>query len=211
MEAQTHHPAVPRSLRALVEAERSCERCDLHRVARVVPGRGPRSARIMLVGEQPGDQEDWSGEPFVGPAGRLLDELLERADLERDELYVTNAVKRFRHHERALAGGGVKRIHDKPSMRQMHACNDWLRAEIELVDPEVVVLLGATAVQSMLGSSARVTKLVGSVLEADDDHPTLVVAPHPSAALRAPGSKDRERLRTQIVDALRSAAEISTH
>jgi DNA polymerase len=204
-------PAVehPRSLAALRRAEHACERCDLHHVARAVPGVGPRSARIMLVGEQPGDREDLEGKPFVGPAGRLLDELLERAGIERDEVFLTNAVKRFRHHERARRGGGVRRIHDTPAVRQVRACGAWLESEVEIVRPVVVVLLGATAVRSMLGGSVRLTPLVGTVVDADEHHPALVAAPHPSAALRAPDHAMRERLRVQIVDALATARDLA--
>jgi DNA polymerase len=198
----------PRSLRALERAEEACERCDLHRVARVVPGVGPRSAAIMLVGEQPGDREDLAGEPFVGPAGQLLDELLEDAGLDREELFLTNAVKRFRHHEKVLAGGGVRRIHDKPTVRQQRACHDWLEAELEIVDPRVLVLLGSTAVQSVLGSSTRLKDVRDQVVEREG-LPPVIAASHPSAALRAPSSEARAELRGEIRRALERARELA--
>lgn len=206
--AALNHVRHPRSLRALVHAEHDCERCDLHRIARAVPGVGPRSATIMLVGEQPGDREDLEGEPFVGPAGNLLDELLEQAGLERDELYLTNAVKRFRHHEKVLNGGGVKRIHDKPTIGQVRACTLWVDTELELVEPQVVVALGATAVQSLLGTATRLKDVQGSVVRREG-LPVVLATSHPSAALRAPDSRRRAELREQIVATLRQARELA--
>ncbi len=197
----------PRSLRALERAEAACERCDLHRIARVVPGVGPRDARIMIVGEQPGDREDLAGEPFVGPAGRLLDELLEDVGIDREEVFLTNAVKRFRHHEKVTATG-VKRIHDKPTVRQQRACHDWLESELEIVDPRVLVLLGSTAVQSMLGTKARLRDVQGIVVERDDG-PPIVATSHPSAALRAPSSDARAAIRADIRDALTRARDLA--
>jgi DNA polymerase len=201
-------PAHPGSLTALEDAEHRCERCDLHRIAHAVPGEGPRSARIMVVGEQPGDREDVQGRPFVGPAGRLLDELIADAGVDRDELFMTNAVKRFRHHEKVLGGGGVKRIHDKPTVRQVRACHVWLDSELELVDPEVVVLLGATAVQAVLGQDTRLRDVQGTVVRRPN-LPAVVAASHPSAALRAPDHDSRARLREEIRAAFeRAAAEL---
>lgn len=197
-------PPHPRSLSALERAEHECERCELHRIAQAVPGVGPRTARIMLVGEQPGDREDLAGVPFVGPAGQLLDDLLEQAGLDRDELFVTNAVKRFRHHEKVVGGGGVRRIHDKPTVRQVKACHVWLDTEMELVEPEVVVLLGATAVQAVLGSGTRLRDVVGTVVRRPP-LPAIVAASHPSAALRAPDSAARQRLREELVAAFELA------
>lgn len=201
-------PPHPRSLAALERAELECERCELHRIAQAVPGVGPRNARIMLVGEQPGDREDLAGTPFVGPAGHLLDELLERAGLDRDEVFLTNAVKRFRHHEKVTGGGGVRRIHDKPTVRQMRACLVWLETELELVEPEVVVLLGATAVQAVLGSATRLRDVQGQVVRRPP-LPAVVATSHPSAALRAPDSSSRARLRSEIAEALRLAREVA--
>ncbi|MCW2972568.1 MAG: hypothetical protein JWN72_841 [Thermoleophilia bacterium] len=161
----------------------------------------------MLVGEQPGDQEDLAGEPFVGPAGRLLDELLADAGLAREELFLTNAVKRFRHHEKFMRGGGVRRIHDKPTMRQVGACHVWLDSELELVAPSVVVALGATAVQSLLGSTVRLKEVVGTTVERDG-LPPVIATSHPSAALRAPDHARRHALRTEIVDGLLRAQQV---
>jgi DNA polymerase len=200
-------PAHPRSIAALERAEHQCERCELHRIAPGGAGAGPLSARIMVIGEQPGDREDVEGRPFVGPAGRLLDSLIEEAGVERDELFLTNAVKRFRHHEKVLGGGGVKRIHDKPTVRQMRACHVWLDSEFELVDPEVVVLLGATAVQAVLGSGTRLRDVQGTIVRRPN-LPAIVVASHPSAALRAPDSESRARLREEIRSAFERAASL---
>ncbi len=198
----------PRSLRALERAEHACERCDLHRMARVVPGVGPRDARIMVIGEQPGDREDLEGVPFVGPAGRLLDDLLEDAGLERDELFLTNAVKRFRHHVKELAGGGVKRIHDKPTVRQQKACHGWIESELEIIDPRVLVLLGSTAVQSVLGTKTRLRDVQHQVVEREG-LPPIIATSHPSAALRAPTSADRAAIRDDIRDALARARDLA--
>jgi uracil-DNA glycosylase family protein len=197
----------PRSLRALERAEHACERCDLHRIARVVPGVGPRNATIMLVGEQPGDREDRAGEPFVGPAGRLLEELLEDVGIDRDDVFLTNAVKRFRHHEKVTATGGIRRIHDKPTVRQQRACHDWLESEIEIVDPRVLVLLGSTAVQAVLGSSTRLRDVQGAVVRRPG-LPTIVATSHPSAALRAPSSDARASIRRDIREALAHARKL---
>lgn len=200
-------PPTPRSLAALERAEHACERCDLHEISRAVPGAGSRSARVMLVGEQPGDREEREGEPFVGPAGRLLDELLAQAGIDRGDVFVTNAVKRFRHHEKVTGAGGVKRIHDKPTARQQRACGAWLDAELELVEPAAVVALGATAVQSLLGRTTRLGDVQGQVVHRDDGL-AVVAAPHPAAALRAPSSSRRAELRGQIADALARACDL---
>lgn len=200
----TEEVPLPRSLAALERAEQECERCDLHRIAQPVPGMGPKGARIMIVGEQPGDREDLAGTPFVGPAGQLLDDLLEQAGIERDDVFVTNAVKRFRHHEKVTAGGGVRRIHDKPTVRQVRACSVWLDAELGLVQPDVLVLLGATAVQAVLGPGTRLKDVQGEVVRRPP-LPAVVATTHPSAALRAPDSAGRRRAREQIAAALELA------
>jgi uracil-DNA glycosylase len=179
---------------------RSCTGCGLYRDAtQTVFGAGPVPARMMMVGEQPGDQEDRAGEPFVGPAGRLLDKALVDAGIDRAEVYVTNAVKhfKFRRDER-----GGRRIHQKPSRTEVVACHPWLAAETRLVRPELLVLLGATAAQAVLGSSFRLTRHRGEVLSADDT-PCLATN-HPSAVLRAP---DRDAAYQGLVDDLRVAAE----
>ena len=183
-----------RTLPALAQAVQCCRGCPLYANAtQAVFGAGRRSARVMLVGEQPGDQEDRAGTPFVGPAGRLLDRALDEAGLDRKETYVTNAVKHFKWKAR-----GQRRIHDKPSWSEQLACRPWLEAELALIEPEVLVLLGATAAQSLLGKSFRVTKDRGRV-----HHPelaeTVIATIHPSAILR---SRDRDELFRGLVDDL---------
>jgi DNA polymerase len=172
------------SLPALREAAAGCRACPLWESAtQTVFGGGRASAQVMLVGEQPGDQEDRAGEPFVGPAGRLLDRGLEEAGIDRAAAYVTNAVKHFKWQAR-----GKRRIHQKPSWSQLAACRPWLEAELQVVKPRALVLLGATAAQSLLGRQFRVTKQRGELL--DSDLAELVLATvHPSAILRA---DDRE-------------------
>jgi uracil-DNA glycosylase len=169
------------TLPSLAAAVQRCRGCPLYANAtQAVFGEGRRSARVMLVGEQPGDQEDRAGKPFVGPAGQLLDRALEEAGIDRGETYVTNAVKHFKWKPR-----GTRRIHDKPSWSEQVACRPWLEAELAVVRPEVLVLLGATAAQSLLGRSFRVTRDRGRV--ADTGLAATVVATiHPSAILRSP-------------------------
>jgi uracil-DNA glycosylase family protein len=150
-------------------------------------GEGPRDARVMLVGEQPGDREDREGHPFVGPAGRLLDGALERAGIPRDDVYLTNVVKHFRWEAR-----GKRRIHRKPTLAQVGACRPWLEAEIATIRPQLLVLLGATAAQALLGSSFRVSQRRGSIMEIDGMPPKVIATVHPSSILRA-RDEDRER------------------
>jgi uracil-DNA glycosylase family protein len=162
----------------LAEQAASCRACDLWaRATQVVFGSGPRSARLLLIGEQPGDEEDRAGAPFVGPAGRLLDEAIEAAHLDRASLYVTNAVKHFKWERR-----GKRRIHQKPSRTEVVACRPWLDAELAAVDPEVVVTLGATAGQALLGPSFRVGAAHG--VDLDVGGRPLIATIHPSAVLR---------------------------
>jgi uracil-DNA glycosylase len=182
-----------------------CEGCPLHREAtQTVFGSGNPGARVMLVGEQPGDQEDRRGEPFVGPAGRVLTRALEEADIAPEWTYVTNAVKHFKF---TRAERGKRRIHKAPSLREMSACKPWLEAEMRLVGPEVVVALGATAGKALLGSSFRVTSQRGVLLpyEAPDGNGDLglVATIHPSAVLRA---DDRDAVYGGLVSDLRVAA-----
>lgn len=167
-------------LDALRDAAAGCRGCDLYRNATsTVFGEGPPGARFLLVGEQPGDQEDRQGAPFVGPAGRVLDRALAEAGIERDEVYVTNAVKHFSFTLR-----GKRRIHQKPTAAEIDACRPWLTAELAVVEPEVVVVLGATAARSVLGPAFRVTKERGVPVPLGG---RLAVATlHPSAVLRAP-------------------------
>src|SRR5437764_9334417 len=148
------------TLPQLRAASENCHGCDLYcNATQVVFGEGPASARAMFVGEQPGDQEDLAGKPFVGPAGRLLDEGLEEAHIDRGEVYVTNAVKHFKFEQR-----GKRRIHSKPSARQVAACKPWLKAEVEVIRPDVIVALGATAAQAIFGSSFKVTQHRGEAI-----------------------------------------------
>lgn len=178
------HATLPQ-LRA---AARNCRGCALwERGTQTVFGEGAAHARVMLIGEQPGNEEDLSGRPFVGPAGRLLDAALAKAGLARDEVYVTNVVKHFKWEPR-----GKRRLHQKPNMRETKACMPWLQAEIAVVRPEVIVCLGATAAQALLGRNFRVTAQRGKPQRcalAD----RVVATVHPSSILRAQTSEDRHR------------------
>ncbi|XAN01779.1 UdgX family uracil-DNA binding protein [Rhodococcus aetherivorans] len=195
-------------LAELAAAAGGCRGCELYRNAeRTVFGAGPATARLVLVGEQPGDLEDRAGEPFVGPAGRLLDRALEEAGIDRGEVYVTNAVKHFKF-ERAAAGG--RRIHKKPARGEVVACRPWLVAELRAVQPDVLVCLGATAAQSLLGPSFRVTAHRGEILHLDGEvqipsAPAVVATIHPSAILRGPAEQRDEALAGLVAD-LRVAA-----
>ena len=165
-----------------------CRRCDLWRNAtQVVFGDGTIRARVMLVGEQPGDVEDEMGRPFVGPAGMLLRKVIGEVGLDERELYVTNAVKHFKWRPK-----GTRRIHDKPTWSEVRACDHWLRLELAIVRPELLVCLGATAAQAILGKGARVNALRGSVLRDPDVGVPVLVTIHPSAVLRA-GDRRTER------------------
>jgi uracil-DNA glycosylase len=186
----------PPSLRALRAEAAECTRCPLYaRATQTVFGEGARGG-VMLVGEQPGDAEDQAGKPFVGPAGRLLREVLAEAGIAEKDVYVTNAVKHFKWRPK-----GTRRIHDKPSWSEVQACNHWLGLELAAVRPSLVVALGATAAQALLGRSAKVGELRGRPLELDDGVPALVTL-HPSAVLRA---DDRERRRAELLEDLELA------
>jgi DNA polymerase len=163
-------------------------------------GDGPEDARVVLVGEQPGDQEDKEGEPFVGPAGGVLDRALVAAGIDRSAAYVTNAVKHFKFEAR-----GKRRIHKTPSTTEVRACGPWLAAELQALAPDVTVALGATAARSLLGPDFRVTEQRGEVLEVDDR--TVVATVHPSSILRGP-SEDREADFEAMVDDLRVVARL---
>ena len=197
----------PSSLGDAREQARQCRRCDLwKRATQTVFGEGRRKARLMLVGEQPGDREDLAGRPFVGPAGRVLDEALEAAGIDRADTFVTNVVKHFKWKP-----SGKKRLHDKPNREQVKACRPWLELELELVRPEVMVLLGATAAQATLGSSFRVTVDHGKVLEPEwHGGPRLLATLHPSAILRARTPEEREEMRGTLVSDLAVAAGVLT-
>ena len=175
-----------RTLAALREAVDACRGCDLWRgTTQAVFGEGLKRSRVMLIGEQPGDKEDLAGRPFVGPAGRELDRGLEASGIDRREAYVTNVVKHFKFEER-----GRRRVHQTPKRFEIEACRPWLSEELRLVEPEAVVLLGATAAKALLGSSFRVTRQRGELLESD--LAAIVTATiHPSAILRAPDERAR--------------------
>jgi uracil-DNA glycosylase len=192
-----------RALASLAAAATTCRACDLWANAtQVVFGDGPGTARVMLVGEQPGDEEDQTGAPFVGPAGRLLDEAVAAAGLDRDRLYVTNAVKHFKWEPR-----GKRRIHQKPNRSEVVACHRWLAEELAAVDPAVIVALGATAGQALLGPSFR----VGAARQQDRielDGRRVVATIHPSAVLRARGREERAAAFDGLVADLRRAGEL---
>ena len=188
-------------LAELRELSAGCTRCHLHRDAtQTVFGAGPTDADLMLVGEQPGDQEDREGAPFVGPAGRLLDKALVDAGIDRDRAYVTNVVKHFKFNRR-----GKRRIHDTPNRDEISACRPWLDGEIAAVAPAVVVLLGATAAKALLGSSFRVTAQRGKVFDGDGYRLTATV--HPSAILRMPDERRHDAYDAFVAD-LTSVAKL---
>src|SRR5215203_262036 len=176
-----------RSLKALEEAAQTCRGCVLYRDAtQAVFGSGRKAAELMLVGEQPGDKEDLAGEPFVGPAGRLLDRALEEAGIDRGEAYVTNAVKHFKWRPR-----GKRRLHQTPRAGEIEACKPWLAAEVEAVKPQAVLAMGATAARALFGMKVKVTKDRGRPLESPLA-PVAAVTIHPSAILRLRDHDERE-------------------
>jgi uracil-DNA glycosylase len=180
----------------------TCRGCPLHvHATQAVFGEGETSARVMLIGEQPGDSEDLAGKPFVGPAGRLLDEALAAAGIPRDRTYVTNVVKHFKFTQR-----GKRRIHDKPTRYEVEACRPWLTAELELVAPEIVVVLGATAAQALLGRAFRVTKARGVELESPLARHTFATV-HPASVLRSPDEELRREARDALFADLRAVGE----
>ncbi len=190
------------SLPALRDAVQDCRGCELYRRAtQAVIGEGDARARAMFVGEQPGDEEDEVGRPFVGPAGRLLDRMLEAAGVPRSEVFVTNAVKHFKWIPR-----GKKRIHQKPGSAEVEACHPWLEAELAIVKPEVLVLLGATAAQSLLGRGFKVTKARG-VPFATRFAPVTLATVHPSSLLRIPDPIERRNARAVFQRELELVAE----
>jgi DNA polymerase len=190
-----------RDLTALAEAARGCQACPLHATAtRTVFGEGPAQARVMLVGEQPGDQEDREGRPFVGPAGQLLDEVLERVGLPRQALYVTNAVKHF-----GWTGEEKQRLHAKPGRREVLACKAWLEAEVAAVRPRMIVCLGATAAQAFLGPGFRLNLSRGQVFETPWAEAWMATF-HPSALLRMPDERARATARLHFEEDLRKVA-----
>jgi len=202
-------PFVPedRTLPVLREAVQNCRGCDLFRNAtqavlgELETGTGLKRLKVamMMIGEQPGDQEDKEGRPFVGPAGKLLNKCLQEAGIDRRKVYVTNAVKHFKWEPR-----GKLRIHKKPSMKEVHACRPWLEAELEVVRPSLVVCLGAVAAQSLLGSGFKVTQSHGKV-QHRESFPPIIATIHPSVILRARTPEDRDRDTNVLLDDLRRA------
>jgi uracil-DNA glycosylase len=190
-------------LERLREIAAGCQACELWRSGtQTVFGEGPGDARAVLVGEQPGDKEDQAGEPFVGPAGRLLDEALERAGIARGDVYVTNVVKHFKWEAR-----GKRRLHQKPDAAEIAACRPWLEAELARIRPEVLVCLGATAAKALFGSKFRVTQQRGEPVDSPLA-PNALATIHPSAILRAPDSETRRQEMDAFVEDLRVAARI---
>ena len=190
-----------RSVGSLRTALQSCRGCELYqRATQAVAGEGPVTARMFLVGEAAGDLEDKTGHPFVGPAGALLNQALEEAGISRDEVFVTNVVKHFKWEPR-----GKRRLHAKPSSREIAACRPWLEAELELIRPSVIVCLGATAAQTFLGREFRLTRQHGEVI--NTVHGNVVATYHPSAVLRAPDGDMRQQMKRSLVEDLRAAAQ----
>jgi uracil-DNA glycosylase len=190
------------NLEKLREIAAGCKACDLWlRGTQTVFGEGPTGAHVMFVGEQPGDKEDLEGRPFVGPAGAILDRTLEEAGIDRSKVYVTNVVKHFKWEPR-----GKRRIHKKPNSLQITACRPWLEAEIARVRPRVVVLLGATAAQAMMGAKFRVTQERGKIVSSSFA-PHVMATVHPSSILRAPDDESRRRERQQFLQDLRALAK----
>jgi DNA polymerase len=192
------------TLDGLRAAAAHCEACDLYLAAtQTVFGDGPPSARVVFVGEQPGDSEDREGHPFVGPAGRVFDEALDEVGIDRSSVYVTNAVKHFKFTER-----GKRRIHSKPNGRELRACRAWLDAELSEIQPQVLVCLGATAAQALLGADFRVTRSRGQPLEHTGLAPCVVVTVHPASILRIPDPAARHAERRAFVDDLQAVKRV---
>jgi uracil-DNA glycosylase family protein len=198
-------PTLPK-LRA---AAAGCRGCHLWKVGtQTVFGEGPKAARVMIVGEQPGDQEDRAGHPFVGPSGALLDRSLEAAGIDRDEVYVTNAVKHFKWER---GEKGTRRIHKKPNDAEIRACHPWLEEEIRLLQPDVILCLGATAAQALLGKAFRVTKERGRPVTAASGN-TVIATVHPSSILRAPNADARAQAEREFTADLKKVAKhLHTH
>lgn len=190
------------ALRTLKEAEAGCSRCSLYlHATQVVPGEGPADARLMFVGEQPGDAEDRRGLPFVGPAGRLLDQAIADAGLDRIRIFLTNAVKHFKFEQR-----GKRRLHKRPNAYEIDRCRWWLDQERAIVEPVIVVALGATAARAVLGRSVTVSKVRGEILADNDGDPVLITV-HPSYLLRIQEDDERAKAYRSFVKDLRVCAE----
>jgi DNA polymerase len=189
------------SLPSLEHAAAGCKGCPLYKNAtQTVFGEGRRDATIIMIGEQPGDQEDLAGKPFIGPAGKMLDSALEEVGIDRQTVYVTNAVKHFKWTPK-----GKRRIHGKPNSREVNACMPWLSAEIQVVKPDMIVCLGATAAQALMGKDFRITKSRGEVFRDTPHAPWLMATVHPSSILRTP-SEDRQAAYEAFVKDLGVAA-----
>src|SRR5437660_2223319 len=192
-----------KTLSAFRNAAANCKACDLwKRGTQTVFGEGARHAEVVFVGEQPGNEEDLTGKPFVGPAGRLLNDALIEADIDRAKTYVTNVVKHFKWEPR-----GKRRIHKKPNAREIAACRPWLEAEIDLVKPKVIVCLGATAAQALLGPKFRVSKQRGQFIESTLA-PYIMATVHPSSILRAPDDETRHTEKRRFIDDLKKVARV---
>jgi uracil-DNA glycosylase family protein len=191
------------TLSSLKKAAAGCRACDLWKKGtQTVFGEGPRRVNVMFVGEQPGNEEDLSGKPFVGPAGRLFDNALEAAGIDRKQTYVTNVVKHFKWEPR-----GKRRIHKKPNSLEIAACRPWLEAEIALVKPDVIVVLGATAAQALLGPKFRVTKQRGEFIPSTLA-PYVMATVHPSSILRAPDDETRRLESRRFIDDLKKLSKV---
>jgi DNA polymerase len=191
------------TLAKLAQAAQDCTACDLYKKAtQAVLGEGPRGAAAFFIGEQPGDQEDLAGKPFVGPAGQVLDAALAAAGIPREEVYITNAVKHFKWEPR-----GKRRIHAKPNLGEVRACRPWLETELALVKPRIIVCLGATAAQSLMGLKFKITVERGKFFEFPPWAPWLTATVHPSAILRMPDEAARREARARLVEDLRGVAE----
>ena len=194
----------PQTLAEQREAAAGCRACELWRSGtQTVFGEGPVKADVMLVGEQPGDREDIEGRPFVGPAGKLLDRALERAGIDRNQVYITNVVKHFKWRPR-----GKKRIHQKPNAEEIGACRPWLEGELAAVEPQVLVCLGATAAQALLGRTFRVTRQRGQFVESPLA-PLVTATIHPSAILRMEESEREAAMDELVADLAKVAAELN--
>jgi DNA polymerase len=194
---------VPRSLEGLRRAEQACTRCPLYRHAtQAVPGEGPSPARLMMVGEQPGNDEDLKGHPFVGPAGRMLDRAMADAGLDRKTVFVTNAVKHFKFEPR-----GKRRLHKRPNAYEIERCRWWNEIERKLVKPDLIVALGATAARSLTGRNVTITKVRGELMALKDGG-RLVITVHPSSLLRIEDEKDKALRYGEFVGDLKVCAKL---
>lgn len=205
MATQTASDFIPPSdsLVVLRQAAKHCQGCPLFlRATQTVFGEGPKRSRFVIIGEVPGDEEDKRGHPFVGSAGRLLDELLIEADIPRSEVYLTNVVKHFKWQSK-----GKRRLHAKPNAREIKACRPWLDRELEIIDPLVIVCLGATAAQSLLGNHFQVTKQRGK-WQSNEHYEQIMATYHPSAILRNPNRSSRQTMRKLLLLDLKKAYSI---